>query len=135
MEIDSLVNVLLSMGIPGVILVIVIYLTKTYVPKALDTYKNVKESEQKAFSDRQKDYKEQSDKIVEVATASKVAIEYATNALSHNSEVNSAVVNSLSEMQKAFSALSENIKAHDKRAEDMNVDIKKILENARRAGS
>lgn len=122
-EAETIINMLLSMGIPGVILAVAIYLTHKIVPKAIKTYKETKEKEH-----------EQIQKMVEVATKASisnervsVAIEQNTKALEQNNNVNQEVVSNLK-------ALSESFRAHDRRAEEINVDVKKILENARRAG-
>ena len=121
---DAILNILLSMGIPGLITASVIYLANKFVPVFIKVYKDSKESEQT-----------QTKQIIEVATKASIsnervsiAIEQNTKALEQNNTVNREVVSNLQ-------ALNESFKIHDKRSEDINVDVKKILENVRKSGA
>ena len=132
MDTEAIINILLSMGIPGIIIACVIYLTHKFVPEVIKLYRDTKENEQKAFAERQKQYEEQTKQIVEVATKANIsnervsaAIEQNTKALEQINSVNREVASNLKELNEIF-------KIHDRRSEDINVDVKKILENARR---
>jgi len=123
MDAETIINILLSMGIPGIILAVVIYLTHKFVPVFVKAYKDAKRQQE-----------EQTQKMVEVATKANIsnervsiAIEQNTKALEQNNNVNQEVVSNLK-------ALNESFKSHDKRSEEINIDVKKILENARRSG-
>ena len=123
MDAETIINILLSMGIPGIILAVVIYLTHKFVPVFVKAYKDAKRQQE-----------EQTQKMVEVATKASIsnervsiAIEQNTKALEQNNNVNQEVVSNLK-------ALNESFKSHDKRSEEINIDVKKILENARRSG-
>jgi len=135
MEIDALINVLLSMGVPGVLIAILIFFLYKYAPRFIDAYKKAKESEQQAFADRQREYREQSERIVEVATKSALAVENNSNALERNSAIHQKVIAAFEKTEAALTGLLESFKAHDKRTEDMNVDVKRILENARKGAA
>ena len=132
MEGEALINLLLGMGVPGVVLIVVSWLTKTYVPKALEAYKAAKEKEQESFRKRQEDYHEQSEKIVAVATASNIAIDRATLVMEENVKAAQAVVAGLASMEKTLSFIRENFAKHDDLTNDINLDIHKMLENIRR---
>lgn len=134
MEADAIINILLSAGIPGIVLAVLVYLSHKFVPMFVKAYKDAKEKEQTGIIERQRQHEEQMQKMVEVATKASVsnervsiAIEQNTRALEQNNNVNQEVVSNLK-------ALNESFKSHDRRAEEINIDVKKILENARRSG-
>jgi len=134
MDADAIINILLSAGIPGIALAVLLYLTHKFAPVFVKSYKDAKEKEQISFAERQKQNEEQMQKMVEVATKAgisnervSIAIEQNTKALEQNNNVNQEVVSNLK-------ALHESFKSHDRRAEEINIDVKKILENARRSG-
>jgi len=135
MELDTIINALLSMGVPGVLIATFLLALYKYAPKAIEAYKKTKEIEQQAFTERQREYREQSERIVEVATASTIAIEKSSSALDHNSKVNEAVISALGKIDTSLSNLIDSFKTHDRRTEEMNVDVKRILENARKGAA
>ena len=132
MEIDTILNMLLSMGVPGVILAVVIWLAHKFVPKAIDAYKTAKESEQQAFHTRQREYRDQSEKSIEVATSSAVALENAFRVIEQNTTTHNKVISTLNALEISMTNLGESFKAHDRRSEEIHVDVKKILEHARK---
>jgi len=132
MDADAIINILVSMGIPGLIVASVIYLANKFVPGFIKAYKEAKENEQVSFAEQQKQHEEQTRQIIEVATKANIsnervsiAIEQNTKALEQNNNVNREVASNLK-------ALNEIFKEHDRRSEEINVDVKKILENVRK---
>ena len=132
MEIDTMLNALLSMGIPGIVFVTIIMLARTYAPRAIEAYSKAKEAEQKALADRQREDKEQSDKIIEVATTSSIVVKAASTALEECSKANQEMVSALETMETALNNLNAVFKDQKKRSEEIMIDIKKILENTRK---
>jgi len=132
MEIDAMLNALLSMGIPGIVFVTIIILARTYAPKVIEAYAKAKETEHQALADRQREEKEQSEKIIEVATTSSIVVKTASDALEENIKVNQEVISALESMETALINLNTTFKDQEKDAEEIKIDIKKVLENTRK---
>jgi hypothetical protein len=117
------------------ILLVVLYLSKNQAPKMIDAWTEAKKREQEAFlkaqeeeqassAKRQAAYEAQSASMIELATKSEIALNKMLEVVQHNSEVLSATTQTLS-------ALAADIEAHDRRAEDINVGVKQVLEHLR----
>ena len=132
MEAEALTNLLLGMGVPGVITIVVVWLTKTYAPQAIKAYQTAKEKAQEAFDRRQNDYNKQSEKLVEVATTAIEAIKQASTVMEQNKEVSQAVIVGLASLEKTLDFVRENFAKHDNLTENIKDDMKLILENSRR---
>ena len=128
MDADTILNMLLSFGFPGIVVAVLGLLIKKYAPDMLKAYKEAKATEQKAFNERQKKYEQQTEKIVEAATASTIAVDRSTSVIEQAGRINQEVIAALSNFNASF-------RDHDKRTEEINVGVNKILENARRAKS
>ena|GEM_PF-3827364 len=135
MEIDSIINVLLSMGVPGVAVATAVFLSYRFIPKAIEAYRNAKAEELAAHKEMQHESMAHAEKIIEVAAKSTMAIEQTTRVMEHNSDVNTAAVSALSALESAFKEMSELFKGHDRRSEEINVGINRVLESVRREGS
>ena len=132
MDIDALLDILLAMGFPGVITVTIVLAVRAYAPKMIEAFKTSKAAEQQAFVEGLKEYQAQAEKITEVATASRIAIEQATNALRQNSDANQAMQLNLTAVEKALGTLNDSFVNHDRRAEAINVEVQKLIEGSRR---
>jgi len=122
---------LLAAGIPGVALALFLLLVRKYTPKAIEAYTKAKAAEREDFKQRQEDYRIQSDKIIEVATSSVIAIQQATKAIEHSDTIRHAAKVTLDMTEKALTRLNESVAKHDKRAETVYTDVQRILEHLR----
>ena len=125
--VDTILNALLALGVPGIFLAAALYLANKHVPKMIEAYKSAKQAEQKAYAEAQREHKQQIEKIIEVATASSLAVQQSTKAFEQNSDVNRSIIATLNAIEKSLNNF-------DRRTEEMTIDVKKILENARKAG-
>ena len=132
MEAEALTNLLLGMGVPGIVIIVVVWLTKTYAPQAIKVYQAAKEKEQEAFQKRQDDYRQQSERIVEVAATATEAIKQATAVMEQNREASQAVISGLASIEKTLAFVRENFANHDRLTENVRDDVKLVLENSRK---
>jgi len=101
MDIDSIMNVMMSAE-SSLFLIIIVVLVRTYVPKIIAAYTKIREDDRTSYEKMQREYKEQSDKIIDVATTSAIALERAAQALEHNSGVTQSIITTLGTIEAAF---------------------------------
>jgi len=133
MELDVLINLLLSLGPWGVFTAAAIWILRSLAPRVIDSYRNIKAAERKAIDESLENYRMQSEKVIEIATSAVYTVDKATTAIGNSTEVHAAVVAALKSLEAALKNLNNDFRAHDKRAEAINNDVGKILENTRRA--
>ena len=120
------------LGTPLAILFFIAFFIWKFTPKVLEVYKQTKEKEQAAFTERQKQYQLQSERIVEVAAQSNHVISEVTAAVRNSTAISGQVVATLTTLEQSHAMLMNKLAQHDVRAESIDKDIQKILENIRR---
>jgi|GEM_PF-2725631 len=119
-DLNGLLNIAQSVGIPALFALVLLWLGMRYIPKFLDAWLLSK-----------RELAEQATRTVEVAARSEVALRQSSEALERNAEASERMVGSLDNINVSMTALANTFSAHDKRAEQMNVGIHQILEYSR----
>jgi hypothetical protein len=131
-DVNVLIELAQKVGIPALFALVLLGLGVRYIPKILDTWLTSKTEQQRAGDERRRVSEEQADKIIEVAARTELALQQSSGVIARNTEVSENVAAAFSVMFGALDGLTAGIRAHDKRAEEMNIGIHQILENARR---
>ncbi|MDR3278108.1 MAG: hypothetical protein LBT12_04985 [Oscillospiraceae bacterium] len=131
-DVNILIELAQKVGIPALFALVLLGLGVRYIPKILDAWLTAKTDQQRAGDERRRAAEEQADKIIEVAARTELALQQSSGVIAHNTEVNERVAATFGVMLNAIDELAKSIHEHDKRAEEMNIGIHQILENARR---
>ena len=131
MDIKTLVDTFATLGVGGFLVVVMALGAWKIAPAAIAAYKEAKKTEQWAFTERQKAYEAQSAKIIETAAQYGAVAEKLSSVVEQNTKAFEALTAKMEADTRAMADLSARLSDHDKRAEKMNLDIGKILENVR----
>ena len=131
MDIKVLVDTFATLGIGGFLVVIMALAAWKIAPAAIAAYKEAKKTEQEAFAERQKAYEAQSAKMIETAAQYGAIAEKNSSVIQQNTKAFETLTAKMEADTKAMVDLNARFIDHDKRAEKMNIDIGKILENVR----
>ena len=119
-DVTSLLQIAQSVGIPALFAVVLLGLGIRYIPKFLD-----------AWLLTRREISEQAMRVVEVAARSEVALRQSSEVVERSAVAGEQIVVAIDNLGVSIDALAKQIVAHDRRAEEMNVSIHKILENLR----
>ena len=132
-EISAVAQIVKEIGIPALFFIVLIYLCFKIVPNLVNMWQKNQQEQRVHYNNRQEQYDEQMNVIIKVAeqgnqviARSNELIALNTEAIKSNTTIHEKVSSALSRDLKALQGLTEDIKSHDKRAENIAVDIAKI---------
>jgi hypothetical protein len=129
---DSLLAIAQRVGIPALFALVLLGLGARYLPRFLDAWLAATAERQRGDDERRKTAAAQTDRIIEVAAQTELALRQSAEVIARNNEVVGAVTGTFGALTGAVEKLAQGLREHDLRAQDMNVGIHQILENARK---
>ena len=130
-EFEMMANAIATLGVGGFIIVGVGIAAWKIAPKVISAYQEAKKAEQTAFAERQKAYEAQSEKMIETAAKYGDIAEKSLGVIAQNTKAFEVLTAKMEADTKATIDMTARWTEHDKRAEKMNIDVGKILENVR----
>ena len=141
-DIITLVDAVEKVGIPILFFLVALYLVFKCYPDYMETKKKERDHELSIQDEMRKMYNKQYETMTHVAEQSNQMIGQATQVITQatevirmnteiikaNTDAHRAVKDALGRDLDALRSLNDNLKSHDKRAEEVNTNVKLLLD-------
>lgn len=141
-DVITLVDAVEKVGIPILFFLVALYLIFKCYPDYMEARKKERDHELSTHDEIRKMYNKQYETMTHVAEQSNQMVGQATQVIAQatevirmnteiikaNTDAHKAVKDALSRDLEALHTLDEDIKSHDKRAEEINTNVKRLLD-------